>query len=546
MTNINDRDRTVSVSERKRQRSDSLRWWLKLILQPLLFLGGGVLLIVSLGVSQRLGWISAGHLGETSPAAPIHASSDDLYICPMMCVPPQSEPGRCPVCGMKLVITTSKADTAGSRALQIDPVARRVANIRTAAVESAPLLRRIRAIGELRYDESALKTLAAYVDGRLERLYADYTGVLVEQGDPLALLYSPRLYSSQVELLLAKQAWDRSLQSTLAGTAESARGLYESARQRLLEFGMTEDQIATLERDAQASSRLPLHAPIDGTVIERLVAEGQYVKEGQAIYRLADLSSVWLMLELYPEDAASVRFGQRVEARMQSLPGRTFTGRVAFIDPSVESRTRTVGVRVVFPNPQGVLRVGDYATATVETPILGGVDEDDEHGIVYDPDLANKWISPRHPHVIESDPGQCRLCGVDLLPASHFGFASQPLKERHSLLVPRNAVLMAGGNSVVYVETEPGRFELRRVVLGASSGEKIAVLQGLEAGEQVAVDGNFLIDSQMQLSGKPSLLDPAKAGEAVEESAGADEQSIIDLLLDDLPPMDLPMIEVTP
>jgi Cu(I)/Ag(I) efflux system membrane fusion protein len=546
MTNINDRDRTVSVSERKRQRSDSLRWWLKLILQPLLFLGGGVLLIVSLGISQRLGWISAGHLGETSPAAPIHASSDDLYICPMMCVPPQSEPGRCPVCGMKLVLTASKADTAGSLAIQIDPVARRVANIRTATVESAPLLRRIRTIGELRYDESALKTLAAYVDGRLERLYADYTGVLVEQGDPLALLYSPRLYSSQVELLLAKKARDRSLQSTLPGTAESARGLYESARQRLLEFGMTEDQIATLERDAQASSRLALHAPIDGTVIERLVAEGQYVKEGQAIYRLADLSSVWLMLELYPEDAASVRFGQRVEARMQSLPGRTFTGRVAFIDPSVDSRTRTVGVRVVFPNPQGVLRVGDYATATVETPILGSVDEDDEHGVVYDPDLANKWISPRHPHVIESDPGQCRLCGVDLLPASHFGFASQPLKERHSLLVPRNAVLMAGGNSVVYVETEPGRFELRRVVLGASSGEKIAVLQGLEAGEQVAVDGNFLIDSQMQLSGKPSLLDPAKAEEAVEDSAGADEQSIIDLLLDDLPPMDLPMIEVTP
>ena len=124
--------------------------------------------------------------------------------------------------------------------------------------------------------------------------------------------------------------------------------------------------------------------------------------------------------------------------------------------------------------------------------------------------------------------------------------STPPLKERHSLLVPRNAVLMAGGNSVVYVETEPGRFELRRVVLGASSGEKIAVSQGLEAGEQVAVDGNFLIDSQMQLSGKPSLLDPAKAEEAVEESAGADEQSIIDLPLDDLPPMDLPMIEVTP
>ena len=495
MTIINEHDRTVSVSERKRQRRESLRWWFKLTLQPLLFLGAGALLIASLGVFQRLGWISAGHSGESSPAAKIEGPNDALYICPMMCVPPQSEPGRCPVCGMKLVLTASRADTAGSRALQIDPVARRVANIRTTAVKSAPLIRRIRTIGELRYDESALKTLAAYVDGRLERLYADYTGVLVEQGDPLALLYSPRLYSSQVELLLAKQAWERSLQSTLGGTAESARGLYESARQRLLEFGMTEDQIAALERDGQASSRLPLHAPIDGTVIERLVAEGQYVKEGQAIYRLADLSSVWLMLELFPEDAASVRHGQRVEARIQSLPGRTFTGRVAFIDPSVNSRTRTVGVRVVFPNPQGILRVGDYATAIVEVPVTAVSSED---------------------------------------------------QEPETLVIPRNAVLMAGDNSVVYVETAPGRFELRNVVLGASNGDEIAVLRGVATGEQVAVNGNFLIDSQMQLSGKPSLIDPAKAKEAVEESAGADEQPIIQLPLDDLPPMDLPMIEVTP
>lgn len=495
MNAANHSDRNAAASQQKDRRREAARWWLKLIIQPLLFLAVGTLLLVALGVAQRLGWISADHSGEPDAVATAETSDGALYICPMMCVPPQPEPGRCPVCGMKLVPTASSAGSTDPRAIQIDPVARRVANIRTAAVKSAPLRRRIRAVGELQYDESALKTLAAYVDGRLERLYADYTGVLVKQGDPLALLYSPRLYSGQVELLLAKQAWDRSLPSTPASTAESARGLYESARQRLREFGMTEDQIAALEREGEASSRLPLHAPIDGTVIEKLVVEGQYVKEGQAIYRLADLASVWLMLELYPEDAALVRDGQQVEARMQSLPGRTFAGRVAFVDPSVDSRTRTVGVRVVFPNPQGILRVGDYATATVDLPVTSG------HGEDLEPEL---------------------------------------------LVVPRNAVLLAGSNSVVYVETEPGRFELRRVVPGASNGDEMAILQGVAAGERVAVNGNFLIDSQMQLSGKPSLIDPAKAQEPAIEADGADEERVIHLRLKDLPPMDLPMVEVTP
>ena len=482
------------------------RWWIKLVLQPMLFLTAGILLIVALGVAQKLGWISAGGGGD-----PQHASTGGenvRYICPMMCTPPQTEPGRCPVCAMELVPANSGGANSDGLSIQVTPAARRVANIRTVAVKAVTLTRKIRAIGELSYDEGTLKTIAAYVDGRLDRLYADYTGMVVEKGDHLALLYSPQLYSSQVELLVAKRARAQNRSTTLPGAAYTGRDLYDSARERLIEFGMTTSQIEKLEEAGEANSRMHLCAPISGTVIEKLAVEGQYVKTGQPIYRLADLSAVWLMLELFPEDAASIRYGQKVEAEVQSLPGRKFIGRVAFIDPTVDRKTRTVGVRVVMPNDDGLLRIGDYAKATIAVNLGGSGDRLAE---VYDPELADKWISPRHPHVVESSAGNCRVCDVPLVPAARFGFTSDPTNRGKALIVPRNAVLMAGESSVVYVETEPGRFEIRLVVLGPSSGDTIAILEGVKEGEQVACSGNFLIDSQMQLAGNPSLIDPTKA-----------------------------------
>lgn len=283
---------------------------------------------------------------------------------------------------------------------------------------------------------------------------------------------------------------------------------------------MTESQIEQLEQADEANSRMHLCAPISGTVIEKFAVEGQYVKEGQAIYELADLSTVWLMLELFPEDAATIRYGQKVEAEVQSLPGRKFTGRVAFIDPNVNPKTRTVGVRVVIPNADGLLRIGDYAKATIEAPLTSSVDQ---QGVIYDPELANKWISPRHPHVVETSAGKCRVCNVDLVPAAQFGFTAEANSNGEALVVPRNAVLMAGSNSVVYVETEPGRSEIRRVVLGPSCGaHQIVIHSGVEKGEQVATRGNFLIDSQMQLAGNPSLIDPTKAESKWDEAMSAE------------------------
>ncbi|MBI2478873.1 MAG: efflux RND transporter periplasmic adaptor subunit [Planctomycetia bacterium] len=285
---------------RTQQQKDTRRWWIKLFLQPLLLLACGAILIVVLGVTQRFGFISAGGSGSQPSTLD---SQLTRYICPMMCTPPRAEPGRCPVCGMELVPLTAGGASHDSRSIHVDPATRRVANIHTVAVSSMPMTRAIRAIGELSYDEGTLKTISAYVDGRLDRLYADYTGVVVKKDDHLALVYSPRLYSGQAELLLAKRSRDLGASSTLTRVVQSNDDLYASAKERLILLGMTETQIEQLEAAGEATSQMPLCAPIGGTVIEKLAVEGQYVKEGDAIYKLADLSTVWLMLKLFPEDS---------------------------------------------------------------------------------------------------------------------------------------------------------------------------------------------------------------------------------------------------
>jgi Cu(I)/Ag(I) efflux system membrane fusion protein len=483
--------------------------WIARKLLPLgVFLAVGAALIVMVGFAQRLGWIRA--LEATLPETA--ATPGAVYTCAMHPQIRQPSPGRCPICGMALVpaSNTSGADL-DQLAVKIEPARRRLANIQTAPVESGPLEVALQTIGVIAIDESRQATIAAYIDGRLERLFADYTGVNIAQGDHLAVIYSPQLYGAQVEYLEARRALTGS--GGLPAVRQAQDALAANTRQRLREFGMTDAQIAELEQSGKAQSRLTIYAPQGGTVIEKLAVEGNYVQAGDPIYRIAELSTVWLMLKLFPEDAARIRFGQRVEAVVQSFPGETQVGRVAFIDPTVDPKTRTVGVRVELMNEDRRLRPGDYGEARINLPI--GL-----QGKVFDSDLAGKWISPMHPQVIREEPGQCPICGMDLVPTSQYGFAEEPVPQPASIYVPRSAVLLAGGSSVVYVETEPGRFEIRPVTIGPILRDKIVIVKGLKPGEQVATAGNFLIDSQMQLAGKPSLIDPSQAIAKSQERKG--------------------------
>jgi Cu(I)/Ag(I) efflux system membrane fusion protein len=184
-------DPALPSAQRTTDPEPSRRWWVSMVVPPALFLACGTALFAGLGLAQRMGIVaSSGRGGHAHASVP---GESLLYICPMMCTPPQSTEGRCPVCGMELVLSTTGGGESDTRSIQIDPAARRVANIHTLAVKAISMSRDIRAVGELSYDEGKLKTISAYVDGRIERLYTDYTGVVVEKGDHLALLYSPRL-----------------------------------------------------------------------------------------------------------------------------------------------------------------------------------------------------------------------------------------------------------------------------------------------------------------------------------------------------------------
>lgn len=489
-----------SVSSDPHPTARGIRWWLFQFVNVGLFFVVGISLIVLLGVAQRVGWISSGSVATSTEAG----ADDQIYTCPMHPQVRQTGPGKCFICGMTLVPAATSGADLDELAVTIEPAQRRLANIETAEVTREFVTTTIRTIGAIEIDESRQATIASYINGRVERLFADYTGVEVEEGDHLAEVYSPQLYSAQVEYLEAKNTLSKTGGSTLAAVREAQTKLVENSRQRLVELGMTKTQLDELDATGEAKSRLTIYSPIGGTVIEKLAEEGKYISTGEPIYRIANLSTVWLMLELYPEDASRIRFGQLVIAELTSLPGKTLNGRVAFVDPRVDKQTRTVGVRVEFRNENGELRPGDYAHATIEIPI-------GPQGQVFDAELADKWISPMHPQVIRDEPGDCPICGMALVPTTRYGYSNEPVEEVESVTIPRSALLMAGTHSVVYVETEPGRFEIRPVKLGPILRDRAVVTEGVTPGEHVATSGNFLIDSQMQLAGKPSLIDPTRA-----------------------------------
>ncbi len=449
------------------------RWAMQAVAQPLLFFLAGAVLLGLLGMAQRMGWISSGGAAGGATTASAGAAAVD-YICPMMCTPPQQEPGRCPVCAMELVPAAAGGGGGDERSIVVDPASRRVANIQTVAAQSAPLSRTIRAVGQIVYNEGTMKTISAYTGGRFDALYVDFTGAVVQRGERLASFYSPELYSAHVEYLQVAKAANSQSAAGLASVVAANQRLRDNSRQRLIELGMSETQIAALDRQGQPQSRMDIVAPMSGTVIEKLAVTGEYVKEGEPVIRLADLSTVWLMLELFPADAAVVRQGQTVEATLKSLPGRSFSGQVTFIDPHVDPMSRTVDVRVVMENPNGSLRIGDYAKAHIQT-------------------MADSFT------------------------------------QGSFVTVPRSAVLMAANQSIVYVETDPGRFAIRRVLTGPASGDRITIVKGLAAGEMVATAGNFLLDSQMQLAGNPSLIDPTRAAPPMDVVPGLSPEMLVEI-----------------
>ncbi|MEE8142292.1 MAG: efflux RND transporter periplasmic adaptor subunit [Planctomycetota bacterium] len=424
------------------------------------------------------------------------------YYCAMHPRQQYSEPGKCPICAMDLIPLLEDHDP-GPRALQMSEAAKQLADIETVEVERKLVEVQVSMVGKIEFDESKVKTITAWVAGRLERLYVDYTGIPINKGDHLVEIYSPDLLSAQQELIEAKKSVERLRQSHSEVVRASTQGTLEATREKLRLWGLSSEQIREIEIRGHASDHVLINAPIGGIVISKLAKQGDFVSTGTPIFRIAELSRLWLMLDAYESDLTWLRYGQQLEFTTQAFPGEVFNGRIDFIDWVVNPHTRTVKLRVNVENLDGRLKPGMFARATVHSTASGG-------GRVLDPSLEGKWICSMHPGVVKDKPGECTICDMPLVLATEL-LGSGTEKPAPVLVIPASAPLITGKRAVVYVElpdrSEP-TFELREIVLGPKAGEHYVVLDGLQEGEKVVVRGNFKIDSAMQIQAKPSMMNP--------------------------------------
>ena len=398
-----------------------------------------------------LGLIGCGHKEEGGSADPKDTrggrheeAASDYYTCPMHPSVRSDKPGACPVCGMALVKKSvqaeTSADTAGLRGVSLSPTQRIVANVSTVAAVRRSVSREINAVGIVAAPEPSQATVAARFRGRLEKLLVNSTGQKVRKGEPLFEMYSPDLISAERDFLLALQSARLVRPDDTTGSSSMQKKLLDASRERLaIHFGLTDAQIEQIESSGQIRNTVTFVSPIAGTVLQKAVQEGMYVDEGMTLYQLADLSTVWAYLDVYEKDLRAVRRGQPITVTTEAYPGRTFSGRITFIDPVVDPGTRTVRVRTELPNGEGLLKPNMFIRARLSSSAVSGV------------------------------------------------------------AVPQSAVLSTGPRTVVWVEVAPNQFEPRDVELGVTDGTQVEILRGVREGEMVAQTGGFLIDSESSL-----------------------------------------------
>lgn len=323
--------------------------------------------------------------------------------------------------------------------VQLSTEQARAIGVTFTVVQRGPLTRFVRTVGQIVPAEPNLADITTKIDGFVEQVFVDATGISVRRGKPLLTLYSPMLVAAQEELLAAKRL-AAAVDSTDVEAWRSAQALLDASRRRLSYWDISADQIERLERTGEVTKTLTLNASLDGIVLEKMVVAGQSVMAGMKLYRIADLSTVWIEGAVFEQDLGFVRMGAPVRAELAAYPGRSFEGRVSFVWPTVDEASRTARVRVAFANPGGLLRPGMYATLHLES-VIG----------------------------------------------------------RDVLSVPAEAIVMTGERNLAFVVGPSGALEPREVVVGARAGDRFQVLQGLAAGERIVASANFLVDAESRL-----------------------------------------------
>ncbi|MGB0257881.1 MAG: efflux RND transporter periplasmic adaptor subunit [Coraliomargarita sp.] len=419
------------------------------------------------------------------------AESPSTWTCSMHPQIQQPDAGDCPICGMDLIPLEDDAGADdGPRVMSMSESSRALADIQTVSVVQDYPEAEIRLTGKLGYDETREKSLTARFPARIDELYVNFTGIRVKQGEHLAKVYSPELLTAQRELLTAYRV-------------DPDSSITRAAREKLRLWDLLPEQIESIIESGEAKDHFVLKAPVGGIVADKKIKEGDYVKTGEPLFRIVDLDVLWATLDAYESDLAWLRFGQEVSFTVQSFPGESFEGKIAFIEPEVDRKTRTTPVRVNVSNTDEKLKPGMFVRAVVASRLA-------DDGKVYAPEFAGKWISPMHPEVIKDEPGDCDVCGMALVPAKELGYVNDQEKAA-PLIVPASAVLRTGKRGVVYVEkpdAERPTYEGREITLGPRAGDFFIIKAGLDADERVVINGAFKIDSALQIQAKPSMMNP--------------------------------------
>ena len=558
---------------------------------------------------------------------PMIAFSDEAktiryWTCVMHPTVKMPEPGSCPVCKMDLI-----AIYEGS-GLELTEQQKALIPVRTEPIAFREVSREIRTVGVLDYNETRVAYASTRISGWIEDLHIDFTGIKVRKGDELLSIYSPELVTAQEEYLTALKSIEELQNTEYVELRKSVERTVTAAKSKLELSGLTLSQIEDIRDRGEVSTTLPLYAPIAGTVVHMNVGQGQHVNKGMNLYRIADLSSLWIMADVYEYELPWIYMGQAVEITAQSMPGLTFPGKVTYIYPFFDTQTRTQKVQIEVANPTGRLRPGMYVTLQIKPTLAeiytdGAISKDpyacpmhpwitSEHpdgceicGMDLEPthsDVAasesgaeteGKWACPMHPKEQSDEFGECSICGMDLvekaeipteaasvwtcpmhpqIEQSEFGECSicgmdlvekQPVAHSHThqlltspairpdqpplifkyvcpdhpdtyatvpgvcphdgkplrmtgevLTVPKTAVIDTGLRKIVFVDRGESGYEQVEIEVGPEAWgtsddsetkrRYYPIVSGLTLGDMVVTHGNFLIDSQTQLTGSAS------------------------------------------
>lgn len=405
-----------------------------------------IIYIAILAVGLILGYLFFGTSNEgNSNTSEISESSDSkpqMWTCSMHPQIMQPEPGDCPLCGMDLIPAESGAEGLALNEIKMTENAMALANVQTTIVGNASDSdeNSLMLSGKIMPNEEANAVQASYFEGRIEKLNVNFTGEEVRKGQLLATIYAPALVAAQQELL------------TAASMKESQPALYKAVRNKLKLWKLSESQIEQIETSGKVRDNFPIYATVSGTVSEKLAEEGDYVKQGQPIVKVSNLGTVWAMFDAYENQISQLRKGQKITVITNAYPNKEFEATISFIDPSLNTQSRTVSVRATLNNKEGLFKPGMFVTSKVQM--------------------------------------------------------SESTEKQSLISIPASAVLWTGNRSLVYVKTNPNEpvFEMREVGLGAKQGDMYIILDGLKNGEEVVTNGTFTVDAAAQLQGKKSMM----------------------------------------